>query len=139
MTCIKKPTTIFFLSNIYHFVKDVLRLFMFIVILLNKYILKEVIVNSEFMYDWSLWEFTGKSTISLISHCLTGLKRLPDQYKLNQVHYISKCTSLILYNKNFISTERKVHVHINVPCKMYIATGIYKVTLMCRMSTHRLF
>lgn len=96
-------------------------------------------MNSEFMYDWSLWEFTGKSTISLISHCLTGLKRLPDQYKLNQVHYISKCTSLILYNKHLISTERKVHVHINVQCKMYIATGIYKVTLMCRMSTHGLF
>lgn len=81
-------------------------------------------MNREFMYNLLLWEFTGKSTISLISHCLTGLKRLPDQYKLNQVHYISKCTSLILYNKHFISTERKVHVHINVPCKMYIATGI---------------
>lgn len=81
-------------------------------------------MNSEFMYDWSLWEFTGKSTISLISHCLTGLKRLPDQYKLNQVHYISKCTSLILYNKHFISTERKVHVHINVYCYWYIQSNL---------------
>lgn len=81
-------------------------------------------MNREFMYNLSLWEFTGKSTISLISPCLTGLKRLPDQYKLNQVHYISKCTSLILYNKHFISTERKVHVHINVYCYWYIQSNL---------------